>query len=569
LFDSQLFDSRPARRGRAIALLLGGAALGAPGAAVAATASGAAGAAAQPLPDEIVIFAPQAFRDLRPERELDQQSIAGFGVSTVDDLLGELADELGEDEEPLIFVNGERVNASDVAGLPVEVLRNVQVLPRGSAVRVGGRSGQRVLSLTLTRLKRSVTMTVAPKIASEGSWSGGRGEALFTHINGATRANVSFRSRRESGLLDSDRDIIQPEPRLPYAVGGNVIAFPSPTGEIDPALSAAAGQVVTVAPIPGTASPTLADFAAGANQAETTDVGEFRNLRPRTRNHEFNGSYSTRIAPWLTSTASLRLTRNESRSRRGLPSAQFILSDDNPASPFSRDVSLVLYGVDPLISSSQRDNGEANVTFNGTLAKWTGNLNLRHAESRDISRSQRAQFGAIPIEDDVNPFTTDLSDRIAIRDDTARGRSVLNQAQLNLTGPAIELPAGEVEATIEGRVAWSSQRSRSTFNTINPRVAFRRSEQSVRGSLDIPLTSGDAGLLPQIGDLDATVEYGLMHFSDAGTLNYHSGGLTWAPRPFVRFRAAIEKTDRPPSVQLLGNPVFIAPDIRSFDPLDR
>jgi hypothetical protein len=556
------------------AALLAGAAATVPSASAAATVAASTGSAAasstaQTEPEEIIIIAPPVFRDLRPERQLDQQAIAGYGVSTVDDLLNELSAELGEDEEPIIIVNGERINsANGIAGLPVELLRSVEVLPRGSAVRAGGRSGQRVFNLTLARQFRALTATIAPTIATEGNWRAGRGEAIFTHVRGTTRANVSLRNRLEGELLESDREIIQPDSRLPFAIGGNIVPFPNGEGEIDPLLSAAAGRIVTVAPLPTNASPSLGDFLSAANQPTVTDMGEFRTLRPRSRNHDLNASFNTRLASWLTSTASLRLTRNLGRSRRGLPSAQFILREANPASPFSRDVGLAVFGREPLISRSQRDSGEANVTLNGTLGAWMANFNVRHAQSKDVSRSERAtQFGSVPLENSVNPFTTDLSDRIAITDDRASGRSVLNQAQLSLTGSVSKLPAGDLLATVEGRVSWNTLRSRSTFSPLDPTSRFRRAEQAIRGGLEIPIARPDAQFLPALGDLSATAEYGLQHVSDAGTFDYHSAGLTWEPRPFVRLRGAIETTERAPSVQLLGNPVFISPDVRTFDPL--
>jgi hypothetical protein len=187
----------------------------------AAQATAAAAAAAQPT-DEIVIYGQRLLQGVTPERQLDQDSISGYAASTVDELLGEIQSELGEDgDQPLIFVNGERINdISEIAGLPVEVLRQIQVLPRGSAVRAGGRSGQRVISLTLGRQTRAATITVAPRLATDGDWRAGRGEGIFTHVRGDTRANLSLRTRQESGLLESDRDIVQPEPRLPFAIGG-------------------------------------------------------------------------------------------------------------------------------------------------------------------------------------------------------------------------------------------------------------------------------------------------------------------------------------------------------------
>src|SRR5690348_14157701 len=81
----------------------------------AATADSASGA--QPAPDQskpndetIYVTAPPLFPDILPERSLDQDAIDSYGASTVDDLLGELQVELGDDVEPLLIVNGQRVN---------------------------------------------------------------------------------------------------------------------------------------------------------------------------------------------------------------------------------------------------------------------------------------------------------------------------------------------------------------------------------------------------------------------------------------------------------------------------
>ena len=59
------------------------------------------------------------------------------------------------------------------------------------------------------------------------------------------------------------------------------------------ALSAAAGVPVTVAAVPGSAAngaPTLADFAAGANRPNVTDLGRFRSLIPANESFSLNGT---------------------------------------------------------------------------------------------------------------------------------------------------------------------------------------------------------------------------------------------------------------------------------------
>jgi hypothetical protein len=517
---------------------------------------------------EIVVIAPALFPDIQPERTLDQTAIESYGVGTVDELLAEIQAELGDDEIPLLLVNGERINDLDEIGaFPIEILRKLQVLPRGSAVKAGGTSSQRVVSLTLHRQSRSATISAAPKFATEGGWHSIRGEGILTHVRGSTRANIALRVRDDSPLLESERGIIQPNPRYPFAARGNVIAYPDLSGEIDPLLSIAAGEVVTVVPVPAGANPTLVDFAAKANYPAVTGVGPFRSLRPEARNYDLNGTFSTRLAPWLTSTATLRFNESSSRYLRGLPSAIFVVSADNPESPFSRDVALAVYGIDPLRYRSRHRSGEANFTLNANFGKWTGNFHARHVRSKDESRSDReSTFAPILLGNEVDPFTDDLSEFIKLAHERTSARSTSTIAELSLTGPVLVLPPGPVLATVEGRLAWNDLHSRSTFAAFAD-GDFRRNERSFRGTLEIPLTSRANDFGAGVGDLRGSAEYSRTRFSDFGALEHHALGLTWEPIPALRLRALIEATDEPPLFLLLGYPVTVTTDARIFDPL--
>ena len=124
-----------------------------------------------------------------------------------------------------------------------------------------------------------------------------------------------------------------------------------------------------------------------------------------------------------------------------------------------------------------------------------------------------------------------------------------------------------MQATIEGRLDWNHLTTSSTFDVIHPRGVFRRSEQSIRGALDVPLASRANNFLPELGELSASAEYTRDHFSDAGTLNHHAFGLTWEPIHLLQLHGDIEETDAPPPIQILGDPVIVTPDVRVFDPL--
>jgi iron complex outermembrane recepter protein len=553
-------------------IFLAGAAI--PVHATSAAADGAASQPTQPAPaqpqQEIVVTGQALFPNIQPERNLDPTGIESYGLSTVDELVGEIENELGDtdDDPPMIVVNGEPVNdLSEIGALPVEALRNLQVLPRGSAVRLGGTASQRVISLTLNRTVHSATLTAARKIATDGDWHGSRGEAILTDIHGSTRANVTFRVNDQSSLLESQRGIIQTPPSLPYSLGGNVIGYPDTTGEIDPQLSAIAGEIVTAAPIPNVPSPTLADFAADANVPSVTDIGRFRTLRPQTDTYDLNGNFSTKLAPWLTSTATVHLSEFFNRALYGLPSALFVLPSGNAFSPFSTDVGIAVYGRNPLHFRTRMVNGDANLTLNGTFGAWRANFNAKHSESKIVSTSERqTTFGSNQLDTNIDPFTADFTALMPLGTDRTSSRSISSLAQLSLTGPLIALPAGTVETTVEGRLASNRLRSVSSFAGFGNRNVHR-AEEDIRAAVDVPITSRSNGFLPQLGEISADGEYAKDHFSDAGTLTHYALGLTWEPLPLLRLHGSIEQNEVPASVQLLGGPTLETPNVSVFDPL--
>ncbi|HEY8434960.1 MAG TPA: hypothetical protein VIK68_10165 [Sphingomicrobium sp.] len=568
-------DRRRRKRGRsriAIAVLLAGAAapaLAAASATVSETADAGQAHGDQTTPNDQTIYvtAPPLFRDILPERSLDQDAIDSYGASTVDEILNDIQVELGDDaEQPLIIVNGQRINDLDEIGsLPVEVLRSIQVFPRGSAVRVGGTSTQRVISVTLKRYLRTETLTAAHKIATDGNWNADRGQAMVTSVKGDTRANLTFRINDESALLESQREIIQPPLFTPFALPGNIVGFPNTSGEIDPLLSALASEQVTVVPLPTSGPPTLAQLAALANEKNVTDLGQFRTIRPKSRSYDVNGTFATRLAPWLTMNATAQWNRNSSDSLRGLPTGLFILSPTDSFSPFSDDVGLAIYGRHPLRSSATLSNREGNVTFDANWGSWQGNLNLRHDDSNTIFLTEsQTTFGSIVLADTVNPFGADLSDLIGLRTDRTSTRSHDSLADLTLNGPVIAVPAGNVLAVVEGRLARDRLDSTSSFSAFG-NGSFRRTEQTVRGELEIPLTS--AQFMPAVGVLSASVQYARSHFSDSQSVNHHTYGLTWEPRPVLRLHVSVDETDLPAPIQTLGNPVVVTPEVRVFDPL--
>jgi len=522
----------------------------------------------EPQGEDIIVTGQALFRDVRPERSLDEDDVAGYGVSSVDELVEELQSEFDDGEEPVFVVNGERVyDLDDIGAYPVEIIKQLQVLPRGSAGEVGGSPTQRVFNLTLHKRLRSGTVTLAPRFATGGDWRSARGETILTSVDGRRRGNLALRVRDESALLESERGIIQPVATLPFATKGNVIAYPDLSGEIDPLLSDAAGTEVVVAAFPSNAVPSLSDFAANANIANADELGRFRTLQPDVRSYDLNGSYTTPLTSWLTSTTTIRLGQSTNRSLIGLGTGLFVLDDSNPFSPFSRPVALALAGVEPLRNRYRRETLEGGVTLIAQLGDgWHVDFNGKHSQIRETTDTQRsATFAPLPLQDSVNPFAPGFADTVGILTNRARSRNWRTTAQLTLGGSPFHLPAGDVHATLEARLGWQSVHSRSEFNA--ERRDFHRSEQAGRGSIELPIASRRNGFLPALGEINATAEYSRTHFSDSGNAHRTILGLTWEPIDALRLRGSFESAREPAPIEILGAPTVHTPSVRVFDPL--
>jgi outer membrane receptor protein involved in Fe transport len=175
--------------------------------------------------------------------------------------------------------------------------------------------------------------------------------------------------------------------------------------------------------------------------------------------------------------------------------------------------------------------------------------------------------GTVLLADSTDPFAGNLSALVPIQTNKATGRTISSSALLSVSGPAARLPAGDVQATVEGEFVDVRLRSTTDFLGVSQKRTSHRSEWSLRGIVEVPLASAAAGVLPGLGELSANAEATLADFSDAGTLEQYALGLTWVPRPRLRFRGEYEKSESPPAISLLGDPVIVTSGVRTFDPL--
>ncbi|HSZ51904.1 MAG TPA: TonB-dependent receptor, partial [Caulobacteraceae bacterium] len=112
--------------------------------------------------------------DIKPELQLSPSDIQSFGVSTVTELLSELAPETRSDrgrssEAPVILVNGRRISAlNEVQNIPVEAILRIDILPEEVSLKYGYTADQRVVNIVLRRRFHATTLEGQGGAPTEG-----------------------------------------------------------------------------------------------------------------------------------------------------------------------------------------------------------------------------------------------------------------------------------------------------------------------------------------------------------------------------------------------------------------
>lgn len=525
---------------------------------------------------EIVVTATreqqEALAEIEPERSVDEDAVNSYGASSVGEVLAAIADEMGDAGEPVLFVNGVPItDPGDIVDYPPEAVERIDVLPRGAGARLGAATDKRAYNIVLKRSFKSYIGTARSQLATDGDWHSAGGEFNFSRISGMRRLSLNLRARDEDDLLEAERRLLQPEPRFPYALGGNVIAV-SGASQIDPQLSLLAGSLVTVAGIPADiAQPSLSDFARQANQPNQTDLGLFRTLRPAQRNYEGTFNLTRPLSSWLSLSTAGRLDFNRYGSLQGVRSGLFAVPAGTPGSPFGQGVVIArFFADDPLESRSSYLRGNLGLALNATRGKWqiTTRGDYRYSRFRTESQRQRESTAA-PISFGVasatSPFAQDLGSFLTLYTDFSNSLNQDTGLQVSATGPVLNLPAGPLRANLNGSIRHVDQ-SGVTDNPFFPsRRNFDRDEQSAQGSIEVPLASREAKSFSALGDLSLTLDYGLTHVNDLGTIRRSGYALNWSPLKGVTLQGAINRQRLLPDAQQIAEAITVTEGVRYFD----
>ncbi|MCW6532814.1 TonB-dependent receptor [Sphingomonas sp. MMSM20] len=317
-----------------LALVLGGLAL--PAAAQEAAAPAKTAPPAEAAEPEDIVVTGQALPgsvvgDIPPENRLTPAQIQAYGVSSVSDLLAEIADQTtsiqGRDNSgPVVLVNGKRISGiNEVGDLPTEAILRVDILPEEVALKYGYSASQKVVNIILRRRFLARTVEAGGGAATEGGGGNANGVIGYTRIHNAQRLNITARAKASAALLEDQRGIVR-----------------------DPADAT----------------------------SRNPDAGDpaYRTLSPSTRNYSVNGTYAYQISPKIT--ASLNGTAGYQTSRGLIGGAP--VSDDPDA-------------IVALRQDSDTFTGHAGVTLNADLSP-TWKLSFTGTYDHSDTRSDNDRF---------------------------------------------------------------------------------------------------------------------------------------------------------------------------------
>jgi len=518
--------------------------------------------------------------DIEPEIQFTPAEIQSFGVSTVTELMNELAPETRSDrgrggETPVILVNGRRISSfNEVQNIPTEAILRIDILPEEVSLKYGYSANQRVVNIVLRRRFHATTVEAIAGGPTEGGEVTEQAEVDMLHIRRDDRLNLDLKFVGASGITDAARDTIEPTPAIPYDLTGNVVSA-TLGGQIDPALSALIGRPVTVAGVPvgaGGRPLTLGDFAATAGTPNVTDVAGDRSLSPATRTLTANAVLTHPLGAGVVATVNATLTFSASDSLQGLPGIGLDVPAGDPFSPFSQPVVVDRYVNRPLNQYIDGWTAHLGSTVNKDFGNWRLSLTdaFNHADTQtdtdvgvDASHLEALLAARSPTLDPFGPIPAAMLPSLP----QAYARSITDSANMQIlaNGPLFKLPAGEfyVSAKAGDTESWQGGYSARIGETQSSWLT--RNDANAQLNMDLPLASRRKHFLPFFGELSLNANMAIDQLSDVGTLKAFGYGVSWTPIPGYNIIVSHTNDQAAPTVQQLAAATVYTPGVPVLD----
>ena len=515
--------------------------------------------------------------DVPADVVLDENAIASYGAGNVMELVASLTAQTGSNRargggQPVMLVNGRRISGFDeIRNLPPEAIARVEVFPEAVALEYGYAADQRVINFILKEHFSAVTTQMEVGGASAGGYWTQEGEASLLRLSGKSRLNITANYQRNTPLTHDERGVVQTARAIPLDFGGVVSVAGG--GEISPALSAIAGQTLTLADVPtgaGAGTP-LAQFASGTPGSPVVDDGRYRTLVRGAETWSVNSTFAMPVSATTNASINGRYSITDSTGMLGLASATLTIPTANTANPFGRDVlfTRAYEAAGALDSSSRSETGHVGISSDGRIGpwRWTVTSNYDHGIARDTSeRGIDTTTLQAAIAAGANPYTLGATPQLLTinRDQT---RTITDTADVDalLSGRLFDLPAGPVRTTVQAGWKYIKLDGQSLRSGVITLTDLSRTALSASNTIDIPIASRSDDILAVLGDLSLNGRYSLRDVSDFSTLKSWTAGATWSPVERLSINFGWTSDANAPTVSQLGAPALATALVSVYD----
>lgn len=514
--------------------------------------------------DEIVVTADRyGEAKVAAESELGEEEIASHGSDSIQELLARLASLFNNrGDEPVILINGKPAGFDrSILSYPTEALERLAVLKPEAAAQYGEASGKRVVNLVLKKKFSMLNADAGVNFATAGGQYGGSLSVGRTAISGPVRWNVNARIGRDSAFRKDARNV------PPRAGVFDSIGYISGMdgGEIDPLLSGAAGELVTVAAIPPGAlsgAPTLADFAATANNTHAVDPDAYETFQSSRRNMSLSIGVTRPVGEFSVS-LNLNANRNSSAGLRGLPMASVIIPGGSPWTPFAGNVLLTrpFAGDRALRTENSSKSFGGSLTLNGQIAGWQTSLGINYSRNWnnnlletgvDVERVQQLINAGDP---SFNPFGIWDANLLLADRNRSNGENLV--ARIQAQKSIIDLPAGPLSLSVSANASRGRSESWRSDNSGGPAEVNISKRQQADGqiSLGVPISRRGEAEIGPLGDLSIDLSMSGQTMVNGPLQKRFAGGVNWSPLSIVQLRGSLDYVEISPSFDLLDGPI--------------
>jgi hypothetical protein len=258
------------------------------------------------------------------------------------------------------------------------------------------------------------------------------------------------------------------------------------------------------------------------------DETAFRTLVPRTETLSLNAIYARPLGEGVAATLNGSLEWSDSNGRLG----------QDPGD------------LDALRRLTDTNSAHLGGGVNGAISGWRWSV-TGNADWTDTQTLTEVAF---------NPATGAYA-----APNTSRSTVTSADLQGLVNGTLFRLPAGGVNTAFTVGAATQRVEGESRRFGLVRETDLDRQTANAQVNFDAPIASRTRGGIEGIGDLSVNFNANVEHYSDFGTLTTLGGGITWSPIEAVRLIASITDEDGAPTIQQLGNPEIITPNVRVFD----